>query len=92
MKTYHVYLLANRYRNVFYTGVTGYLPRRLTQHASRGNRGFTARYRVKDLVYVEAYGQVEDALRREKQIKSWRREKKLALIRAVNPSLETLEW
>lgn len=91
MRTYHVYILSNRYRTVFYVGVTGNLMRRLAQHASGEGRGFTTRYRVTDLVYTEAYGQVEEAIRREKQLKRWRREKKLALIRSVNPSLATLE-
>ena len=92
MRTYHVYVISNRYRTVFYTGVTGDLPRRLAQHACGECGGFTARYRVTDLVYMETYGQVEDAIRREKQLKRWRREKKLALIRSVNPSLEALEY
>lgn len=90
VKTYHVYILSNRYRTVYYVGVTGNLTRRLAQHGSGQGRGFTARYRVKDLVYAEAYDRPREAILREKQIKRWRREKKLALICTVNPSLKTL--
>jgi len=90
MKTYFVYILSNRYRTTFYVGVTGNLERRLAQHAiGRGGR-FTARYRVTDLVYAEPYDRPYEAILREKQLKRWRREKKLTLIRSMNPSLDTL--
>lgn len=90
MGSYHVYILTNRHRTVFYVGVTGDLERRVWAHANGEGSVFTSRYRVTDLIYAEAYGQVEDAIQREKEIKGWRREKKLALVRATNPELRTL--
>jgi len=90
VKTYHVYILTNRYRTVFYTGVTGDLERRLAEHGRGEGSTFTARYRVHDLVHAEAYPHILDAICREKEIKGWARAKKLALIRAENPHLRTL--
>ena len=91
LRTYHVYILSNRYRTVYYVGVTGSLFRRLAQHGSGQGRGFSAPVPPeKDLVDAESYDRPRDAILREKQLKRWRREKKLALIRSVNPSLETL--
>lgn len=89
MRRYTVYILANRYRSVFYVGMTGNLPRRLAEHRS-GCGGFTGQYRVYDLIYVEAYGGVRDALRRERQLKGWTRRKKLDLVRTANPTLQDL--
>lgn len=90
MKTYWVYAVSNRYRTVLYIGVTNDLARRSAEHASgRGSR-FTSFYRAHDLIYAEPFAQIGDAIRREKEIKGWRRAKKLALIRAANPDLHTL--
>jgi putative endonuclease len=89
-RTYTVYILTNRYRTVYYIGVTNDLVRRLRAHRSGRGSGFTARYRITDLIYIEAYPTPRDAIRREKQLKGWRRAKKLALICAVNPDLATL--
>ena len=72
---------------MLYTGVTGYLLRRIQQHKEKQVRGFTSRYNVDKLVYLEAYADVRDALMREKQIKAGSRQKKLDLINAFNP-----EW
>ena len=89
-RTYHVYILSNRHRSVLYIGVTGYLARRLRQHKEGIGSAFTKRYNVTDLIYAESYAQVDDALRREKQLKRWTRQKKLTLVRRQNPALETL--
>jgi putative endonuclease len=89
-RTYHVYILTNRYRFVYCIGMTNDLARRLHEHRSgRGSR-FTARYRVTDRMDTEACPTPRDAIRREKQLKGWRRAKTLALMRAVNPDLATL--
>ena len=84
MALYHVYILANP-SGVLYTGITNHLERRVAQHKQQLLSGFTKKYEVVRLVYFEAYGDIRNAISREKQIKRWRREKKLALIRNVNP-------
>jgi len=80
---YHVYIMARR-SGVLYTGVTGNLSKRVGEHKEGLIPGFTKKYRVKLLVYCESYQNVHEAIAREKQIKSWRREKKVRLIEAVN--------
>jgi putative endonuclease len=84
MKTFFVYIIASRSRRL-YTGVTNDLTRRLYEHKSRMNPGFASRYRVDRLMYFEETNDPEAAITREKQIKSWRREKKIALIESQNP-------
>jgi putative endonuclease len=73
-----------------YVGVTNNLVRRVLEHKQRLAEGFPKRYRIHRLVYFEPFGDVRDAIRREKQIKSWRREKKVALIKAANPGWKDL--
>jgi putative endonuclease len=90
MKSYYVYILSNRYDTVFYTGVTNDLARRLAEHRSGQGGAFTSRYRIGKLLYVEEHRQVKDAIHREKEIKAWRREKKLALIHTQNPEMRDL--
>jgi putative endonuclease len=86
---YHVYILAS-ISGVLYTGVTNDLERRMIEHKQEICDGFTKRYEVTRLVYFESFGDVRDAINREKQIKKWRREKKLALIRGKNPKFRDL--
>ena len=90
MKLYYVYILAS-YSRVLYIGVTGNLETRLAWHRSDLNpTSFTHQYRVTDLVYVEEYTDATQAIAREKQIKSWTRAKKIALIDRFNPKWEDL--
>jgi putative endonuclease len=86
---YHVYILASA-SGVLYIGVTGHLERRVGEHRRDEAEGFTKRYGVHRLVYFEAFGDVRDAIAREKQLKGWRREKKVALIRKGNPGFGDL--
>jgi putative endonuclease len=81
---YHVYLMAS-FTRVLYVGVTNDLERRVYQHKTKQLAGFTARYNVTRLVYYETTDSVRAAIEREKQIKSWSRGKKVALIESVNP-------
>ena len=92
-RTYCVYILASRSRTL-YTGVTGDLQKRALQHRQRAAEGFTSRYYVTRLVYYEMFGNPRVAIAREKQIKAWRRSKKVALIESVNPKWLDLseEW
>ena len=84
--SYWVYMMTNN-SGTLYTGVTGNLPRRVYEHRHRLVPGFATRYRIDQLIYVEAFSEVRDAIAREKQIKAWRRSHKVALIGSVNP-----EW
>ena len=88
-RTYCVYILASRSRNL-YVGVTNSLERRLCEHQRGAVPGFTSRYRIFRLVYCEAFGDVRDAIAREKEIKAWRREKKIRLIEYHNPLWQDL--
>ena len=84
--TYYVYILTNKNKNVIYTGVTNDLVRRVYEHKQHFDKGsFTAKYNVDYLVYFEETTDVKAALEREKQIKSWKRDRKLALIVESNP-------
>ena len=88
-KTYFVYIMTNQSRTL-YTGVTSNIRRRVWQHKSGEIDGFTHHYRIDTLVYVECFGDVYAAIAREKQIKRWRREKKLNLIAIDNPDWHDL--
>ena len=87
MKNYCIYILTNRRRGVLYIGVTGNIQRRLIEHRLEKIEGFTKQYFLKKLVYVESYQYINDALKREKQLKAWLRAWKLDLIEQQNP-----EW
>ena len=89
MHDYYVYLLASRSR-VLYIGVTNNLERRLFEHHQRRRPGFTSQYQVDRLIYFEMFGEIRDAIAREKQLKGWRREKKIALIKSQNPTWQEL--
>lgn len=93
--TFYVYILTNKYRTTFYVGVTNNLRKRLQQHKEaieQGKKTFVGRYNLSDLVYYEKHGWIQLAIAREKEIKGWRREKKLALIRSINPKMEALNY
>jgi putative endonuclease len=83
LKNYYVYIMASTSRTL-YTGVTRNLERRVLQHRRKLLGGFTARYKINRLVYFEVSGEILGAIAREKQIKSWSRKKKIALIESVN--------
>ena len=83
MRPCWVYILTNR-SGTLYTGVTNDLARRLAEH--RDGTGFAARYAMDRLIYTEEHSRPADAIAREKQIKGWRREKKVALVNAANPA------
>jgi putative endonuclease len=87
--TYYVYIMASASR-ALYTGVTNNIERRAGQHKEGKIPGFSARYKTRELVYAEPFGDIRAAIAREKQIKGWLRKKKAALIRSVNPRWEDL--
>jgi putative endonuclease len=84
---YCAYILASGNNTVIYTGVTSQLKQRVYQHKEHFVPGFTKRYTIDKLVYYEATKNILSALAREKQIKSWSRQKKNLLIESMNP-----EW
>ena len=77
--------MSNWNNKVIYVGVTNNLIRRIYEHRNKLIDGFTKKYNLAKLVYYELYFDVNDALRREKEIKGWRREKKNKLIESLNP-------
>jgi len=89
--TYYVYILANATNVTIYTGITRDLVRRVYEHRHNMDpSGFTARYKVHKLVYFEQTTDVKAALEREKQIKSWNRARKNALVESMNPAWQDL--
>jgi putative endonuclease len=83
-----VYIMTNRHRTVLYIGVTSNLKKRIADHrAGVHPSSFTKKYNVDRLVYFEMGRDIRSSIAREKQLKRWRREKKVALIEAMNP-----EW
>ena len=90
MRNPAVYILASQRSGTLYTGVTSDLARRAGEHREGRIPGFTARYGCKLLVWYERYDAMTDAIAREKQIKGGSRNKKLALIEAMNPRWQDL--
>jgi putative endonuclease len=89
-RCYSVYIMASRRNGTLYIGVTNFLAARALQHRSGVGSPFTAKYAVKMLVWYEHYGDVRDAIRREKQPKKWERRWKLELIEGFNPDWRDL--
>ena len=87
--TYYVYILSSRSRTL-YTGVTNNLARRLVEHRDGKIPGFTSRYRIFRLVHFEVFAHIRAAIAREKEIKAWRREKKVWLIHRHNRAWDDL--
>ncbi len=93
MHEYYVYIATNK-SGTLYTGVTNDIRRRMYEHKTKAVSGFTSRYNIGRLVYYEAFSDVSAAIRREKQIKGWRRSKKIDLIEEANPKWRDLsaDW
>jgi putative endonuclease len=90
MGQYYVYILASKKNSTLYIGVTGNLIKRTNEHRNDLFDGFTKRYGVHKLVYCEQTGDVNEALKREKQLKKWKRQWKLQLIEKDNPDWHDL--
>ncbi len=93
-----IYIMANRLRTTLYIGVTSDLRSRVIEHKEHHYKNsFTDKYNCELCMYYEHYSTIQQAIAREKEIKKWRREKKDALINALNPKWEDLwneikEW
>ena len=94
MKNYYVYIITNFTNSTLYIGVTNNLERRLYEHKNKLVDGFSKRYNLNKLVYFEETTSIETAIEREKQLKSWKRDKKETLIKNINPTWKDLseEW
>ena len=91
--TYYIYIITNKAKTVLYTGVTNNLKIRLEQHKdniSVSNATFASKYNVHLLLYYEKFTWIQEAIAREKEIKGWKRDKKITLIKTLNPDLNFL--
>jgi len=84
-KQYYIYLICNKNNTTIYTGITSDLKRRIWEHKNKTTKGFSSKYNLYKLLYYEIYQDPENAIIREKQIKSGSREKKIELIESMNP-------
>ena len=89
-KQYYVYIMTNKHNTVLYTGVTRDLKRRVYEHKEGLIKGFTKKYNVNELVFYEIFRDVDQAIRREKQIKAGSRQKKIDLISSMNETWQDL--
>ena len=90
MNHYYVYIITNRDNKVLYIGVTNNIARRIYEHKNKLIDGFTKKYNVYKLVYLEEMNDVKAAISREKQLKGWKKDKKILLIESINPKWEEL--
>lgn len=90
MRNGFIYITTNPRHTVLYTGVTNNLMKRIWEHKNKICSGFTSKYNADNLVYYEAADCIDDAIAREKQIKSWSRKKKIDLINKFNPDWKDL--
>jgi putative endonuclease len=83
-------MMTNEHHTVLYTGVTSDLEQRVFQHKTKEYPGFTAKFNCSKLVYLEEFDDIEVAIKREKQLKRYRREWKETLIKKINPEWKDL--
>ncbi|TDW48055.1 putative endonuclease [Flavobacterium sp. 270] len=91
--SYYVYIITCEHRTSFYIGVTNNLKQRLTKHKENINLNantFASKYNIQFLVYYEKFTWIQEAIAREKELKKWRRDKKMELIRGFNSTFEFL--
>ena len=86
---FYVYILSSE-SGALYIGITNDLQRRIEEHTAEINESFTKKYKCKNLVYYEHFNDVRQAIQREKEIKKWRREKKIKLINSINPKWDDM--
>lgn len=90
IKEYFVYILTNQRFTVFYVGQSDNLIHRTWQHKHKLIEGFTKQYNIDKLIYYESHLTLDDALKREKELKGWSRYKKINLIKIMNPEFDDL--
>jgi len=94
MDKYYVYILYNKRNGTLYIGITNNIERRISEHKSKTYKGFTSKYDITKLMYLEKFESSSEAYNREKQLKRWKRIWKLSLIEKENPNWVDLseEW
>ncbi len=90
MNIAYVYILTNKANTLFYIGISGNIKTRLFQHRKHLIKGFTDKYNITKVIYIESFNSIIEAIEREKQLKGWKREKKIELIKTLNPNLKDL--
>ena len=91
--TYYIYIITNKHRSTFYIGVTHNLKQRLDEHKLNVQikaKTFAAKYNLEFLVHYEKFNWIQEAISREKELKGWKRDRKLELIKEFNSSFEFL--
>ncbi|MBF8149971.1 GIY-YIG nuclease family protein [Winogradskyella sp. F6397] len=81
---YYIYILSNMKNGTLYIGVTNSLDRRMYEHKNKLVKGFTSKYNINKLMYFESFQYINDAIKREKQLKNWNRQWKIDLIEQDN--------
>jgi|SRR3989344_2574889 len=89
-KNFFIYILTNKRNGTLYIGITNDLKRRVYEHKNGLVEGFTKKYRLKNLIYYEILNTAESAIRREKQLKKWKRMWKLRVIEEKKPDWKDL--
>ena len=89
MKTYYVYIMASK-TGTLYIGVTNNLTRRVLEHKNKLIDGFTEKYSIDRLMFYQEFDDINQAIEMEKKIKKWGRQKKIDLIKSINPSIKDL--
>lgn len=89
-RNYYTYIATNVHNTVLYTGITNDIGRRMDEHRRKAISGFTAKYNIIKLVWYETFLSPTEAIAAEKRIKGWRRERKLSLIKDLNPKFADL--
>ncbi len=90
MRQYFVYILTNKANKVLYVGITNNLERRISEHKNKIIKGFSSKYNLTKLVFIEEFGHSMEAIEFEKKIKGWLRIKKIKLIESRNPEWKDL--
>ncbi|MDA0176007.1 MULTISPECIES: GIY-YIG nuclease family protein [Mesoflavibacter] len=91
---YYLYIISNKHNSTLYIGVTNDLERRMFEHKNKLVEGFSSKYGLDKLIYFEIYQYVNDAIKREKNMKKWKRQWKINLVEKDNPNWEDLskDW
>ena len=91
---YYLYIITNKKEGVLYIGVTNNIERRMNEHKNKLGKGFSSRYNLDKLVYYEPHQYIKNAIKREKNMKKWKREWKIKLIIKDNPCWNDLskDW
>ncbi len=89
MKSYYIYILSSK-TGTLYVGVTNNLEKRVYEHKNKLIPGFTSKYNVNRLMYYQEFNHIDQAIEMEKKIKGWTRQKKIDLIKSMNPHIKDL--